>query len=135
MTIFVNASALTSIIANEADATALESALDADPVRLCSALSLWETMAGLRKSYGLPPSRAREQVSLYRQVGDLTIVDIGEREFDLAAEAYEKFGKGRHSAALNMGDCFAYACAKANRAKLLCKGGDFSFSGIDQAKP
>jgi ribonuclease VapC len=43
----------------------------------------------------------------------------------LAVEAYARFGKGRHPAALNMGDCHAYACAKANGARLLFKGGDF----------
>jgi len=44
---------------------------------------------------------------------------------ELALDAYARYGKGRHRAALNMGDCFAYACAKANRAKLLYKGDDF----------
>ena len=51
----------------------------------------------------------------------------------VAADAYAHFGKGRHPAALNMGDCFAYACAKANKAKLLFKGNDFSKTDIDVA--
>ena len=38
--------------------------------------------------------------------------------------------KGRHRAALNMGDCFAYACAKMNRVPLLCKGDDFVHTDI-----
>lgn len=42
------------------------------------------------------------------------------------ADAYAQFGKGRHSAALNMGDRFAYACAKSNRATLLYTGDDFA---------
>ena len=42
----------------------------------------------------------------------------------LAADAYARYGKGRHVAALNMGDCFAYACAKAHGARLLYKGDD-----------
>ena len=42
-----------------------------------------------------------------------------------AADAYARFGKGRHPAALNIGDCFAYACAQAHGAKLLFKGDDF----------
>ena len=64
---------------------------------------------------------------------DLRFVGIGEREFELAAQAYAEFGKGRHQAALNMGDCFAYACAKANRARLLFKGDDFSKTDIAPA--
>ncbi len=61
------------------------------------------------------------------------MVGIGEREFELAAEAYAEFGKGRHQAALNMGDCFAYACARANHARLLFKGDDFSKTDIPPA--
>jgi ribonuclease VapC len=59
-------------------------------------------------------------------------VGIGER--DLAAKAYAGFGKGRHPAALNMGDCLAYACAKANQAALLFKGDDFRSTGIRVAR-
>ncbi len=47
-----------------------------------------------------------------------------------AVDAYADFGKGRHLAALNMGDCFAYACAKANGAKLLYKGNDFTHTDL-----
>jgi ribonuclease VapC len=47
-------------------------------------------------------------------------------ELGLAAiEAFERFGKGRHPAALNLGDCFAYACAQRPSSPLLCKGNDF----------
>ena len=66
-------------------------------------------------------------------IGKLQFVNIGETEFHIAADAYAHFGKGRHPAALNMGDCFAYACAKANKAKLLFNGNDFSKTDIDVA--
>ena len=49
---------------------------------------------------------------------------------DLATRAYAEFGRERHPAALNMGDCFAYACAKANGAKLLFKGEDLAKTDI-----
>ena len=52
-------------------------------------------------------------------------VEVGERGWRLAPDAHARYGKGRHRAALNMGDCFACACAKANGAKLLYKGEDF----------
>jgi ribonuclease VapC len=68
---------------------------------------------------------ARESVGRFLEAGGFRFVGIGERELDLALDAYARYGKGRHRAALNMGDCFAYACAKANRAKLLYKGEDF----------
>jgi ribonuclease VapC len=43
----------------------------------------------------------------------------------MAIDAFERFGKGRHPAALNLGDCFAYACARRLDTALLCKGSDF----------
>lgn len=76
---------------------------------------------------------ARTEVQSFIRLNDLKFVSIGERELELAAQAYAEFGKGRHSAALNMGDCFAYACAKANRAKLLFKGDDFTKTDITPA--
>ena len=55
---------------------------------------------------------------------------IGKPEYDLGLEAYAHYGKGRHPAKLNMGDCFAYACAKSHKAKLLFKGDDFTKTDI-----
>ncbi|WP_244480517.1 type II toxin-antitoxin system VapC family toxin [Methylobacterium sp. Leaf399] len=53
-------------------------------------------------------------------------IPIGEAESELAIEAYARFGKGRHPAALDRGDCHAHACAKAHRAALPFEGDDFS---------
>jgi ribonuclease VapC len=61
------------------------------------------------------------------------MVPIGGREFDLAADAYARFGKGRHPAKLNMGDCYAYACARANHARLLFTGAEFVKTDIEAA--
>lgn len=55
---------------------------------------------------------------------------IGAKEADLAVEAMRVYGRGRHPAALNMGDCFAYASAKAAGASLLHKGGDFALTDL-----
>jgi ribonuclease VapC len=128
--IFVDASALVSMIAGESDFESLADRLEPATARFCSAISLWETIAALCRSYGLTVHKARREVELFRQDYQLVLVPIGEHEAELAAEAYAKFGKGRHPAALNMGDCFAYACAKANNAKLLFKGDDFSKTDI-----
>lgn len=132
MTIFVDASALIAIIAGEPDAEDLSDRLDADPDRLCSALSAWETVAGLVRSYAFIIEDARETVGLFLKTGSIRFVSVGEAEFDLAVEAYARFGKGRHPAGLNLGDCHAYACAKAHRARLLFKGDDFSKTDIAQ---
>ncbi len=124
--IFADASALIAIIIEEDGADALADALDADQLRLCSALSVWETVAGLCRSYTFSVPTARAHVRRFLDAGRFQFVGIGEQEWEIAAEAYAQFGRGRHPAALNMGDCFAYACAKSNRAKLLYKGEDFA---------
>ena len=126
MTIFADASALIAIIAGEDDADALADTLEADRVRLCSAVSVWEAVAGLCRSYALTVPDARTRTRGFLDAAGVRFVAIGEREADIAANAYARFGKGRHPAALNMGDCFAYACAKANDAALLYKGDDFA---------
>jgi ribonuclease VapC len=51
----------------------------------------------------------------------------------LARQAFVLFGKGRHKAGLNFGDCFSYALAKAYREALLFKGGDFGYTDLDAA--
>lgn len=126
MTLFVDASALIALIAGEEGADALADRLQAAPLRLCSALSVWETVAGLCRSYTFAVPDAQEHVRRFIEAADLRFVNIGEREFDIAVDAYARFGKGRHPAALNIGDCYAYACAKANGAALLFKGDDFT---------
>jgi ribonuclease VapC len=115
-----------SIIAGDDDADRLADLLDEHEERLCSALSVWETIAGLRRSYALSVPAARERATVFVAFLRLKFVPIGERECELAADALARYGKGRHPAQLNMGDCFAYACAKAHGARLLYKGQDFT---------
>lgn len=133
MKIFADASALIAIIADEPKADALADALEAATIRLCSPMSVWETVAGLCHSHGLSIQSAQAEVQPFLQSGSLTFVPIAEREFAFAIEAYARFGKGRHAAALNMGDCFAYACARSNDAKLLFLGDDFARTDITPA--
>jgi ribonuclease VapC len=132
--VFVDASALIAIIAGEPEAANLADLLEAERLRFCSAVSVWQTVAGLCRSYTFSVPAARTHVRRFLEAGDLQFVAIGEREFEIAADAYAQYGKGRHPAALNMGDCYAYACAKANRAKLLFKGEDFTKTDITPAR-
>jgi ribonuclease VapC len=132
--IFADASALIAIVAKEPHAVALAEVLETDQGRICSALSVWETVAGLCRSYVFSFPAARARVRLFLDVLGFRYVGIGEREFEIAADAYERFGKGRHPAALNMGDCYAYACAKANGARLLFTGEDFGKTDIPDAR-
>jgi ribonuclease VapC len=133
VTIFADASALVAVIAQEAEAVAFADCLDGDPQRLCSALSAWESVAALVRRYEFSALSARARVRLFLDAMGFTFVGIGEPEFMIAADAYARYGKGRHPAALNMGDCFAYACAHTNGARLLFKGGDFARTDIESA--
>lgn len=64
---------------------------------------------------------------------DVRLVDVTPEQARLAREAYKSFGKGNHPARLNLGDCFAYALAKARREPLLFKGDDFRMTDIEAA--
>ncbi len=130
MTIFADASALIAIVAGEPEADMLSDLLETETVRLCSAVSIWETVAGLCRSYMFSVPSARTHVQRFLDEAGFRFVAIGEKESGIALDAYAEFGKGRHPASLNMGDCYAYACAKANDAKLLFKGEEFGKTGI-----
>lgn len=64
---------------------------------------------------------------------DLTFVPFDEHQCEIAAEAFQRFGKGRHRAGLNFGDCAAYALAVAEAEPLLFKGTDFSATDVECA--
>jgi ribonuclease VapC len=103
--------------------------LDADAVRI-SAPTVVETMlvfAGRRRS-----SEAGEVDALLQELG-VTVVPFGERECRAAVAAFLKYGRGRHRAGLNLGDCFAYAAASVAGDSLLFVGNDFNRTDIDPA--
>lgn len=126
MTLFVDASALVALAADEPERAVFAARIAADEDPLWSAMARWEAIAALCRSYELKTVDARQRITDFADASGLRMVPIGGREADCAHEAYVMFGKGRHKAGLNMGDCFAYACAKANDARLLYKGNDFA---------
>lgn len=70
--------------------------------------------------------------SLFQEAG-IRIAASDETQARLAREAYQRFGKGSHPARLNLGDCFAYALAKARGEPLLFKGEDFRLTDVEAA--
>ncbi len=100
MTIFVDASALIAIIAEEAPALQVADALETGPIRLCSAMSVWESAAALRRSHAFAIPEARALVGRYLDVGGIEFVGIGEAEYAVADDAYARFGKTDIQAAL-----------------------------------
>ena len=61
------------------------------------------------------------------------VVPFGEEHFGTAVDAWLRFGRGRHPAALNLGDCFTYATARLAGEPLLCIGQDFAKTDLDLA--
>ncbi len=131
MSLFVDASALVAVIASEPERLAFARRMAAQDRLLWSAMSCWETVSALRTSYRWSIADARAEVELIVGRLPFELVPIGERERATALDAYHTYGRGsEHPAKLNMGDCFAYACAKTNGAKLLYKGEDFSHTDL-----
>ena len=67
---------------------------------------------------------------LYR--GGVEVVDVDQGQIEIARLAWRRFGRGRHPASLNYGDCFAYALAKSRRTALLSIGNDFAQTDIER---
>lgn len=126
MTLFVDASVLVAMLVGEEDGEQLSITVRDAEDPISSAVAQWEAVTALCRSYRFPTDAARQAVADVTEARPIRIVPIGEAEMALALDAYARYGKGRHPAALNMGDCFAYACAVANDARLLYKGEAFS---------
>jgi ribonuclease VapC len=130
---FVDASAIIGIIAMEEDAASLAGRLARDPRPTTSAMAIFEATAGLARIANAPVADAHGLVERFLGEIGATVVPIDRDTGTAAIEAFARFGKGRHPAGLNMGDCFAYACAKQTGSPLLCKGNDFPRSDIPLA--
>ena len=75
----------------------------------------------------------REDIDGWIRERRIEIIPVDHGLAELAADAFARFGKGRHPASLNYGDCFAYALAKHLRAPLLFKGEDFAKTDVESA--
>lgn len=130
---FIDASAMVAMLTGEIEAARLADDLAVADNRMTSAVAVYETVAALCRARAYSVSEAQYIVARFLTAGDIRIMPIGEAEMNIALAAFDHFGKGRHPAALNMGDCFSYAVAKSHDVPLLYKGEDFSKT--DLARP
>lgn len=126
----VDTSALIALLGMEAEAARIAAALESDPSRMMSAATLVEAGIVVESRYG--PAGARE-LDLLVAKGGFTVESVTAEQADVAREAWRRYGKGRHSAGLNFGDCFSYALAKIKGEPLLFKGDDFPQTDIAAA--
>jgi ribonuclease VapC len=129
--VFVDTSAIVAIILDEHDASALADALESAERRLTSAAVRLETCMVLTSRLDISPIGAQDLFDDFASQGGVAELSIDERVGRLAVECFARYGKGRHAAALNFGDCLSYACAKAHDAALLFKGDDFRRTDIE----
>lgn len=128
----IDTSALLVILTNEPDAAAYAHAIADDLRRLISAASLLETAIVVETRYGEPGGRELDLL-IYKAAVQIAPVDSD--QIEVARQAYRRFGKGRHPASLNFGDCFSYALAAVTGEPLLFKGRDFALTDISTALP
>ena len=96
--------------------------------RLISAANLLETGIVLEVKRG---EAAGREFDLFVVRAGLEVISVDTEQVEIARSAWRKYGKGRHPAALNFGDCFAYALAKSTGEPLLAKGGDFAQTDVE----
>jgi ribonuclease VapC len=129
---FIDASAMVAMLTYEPEGDRLARLLNEGKSPMTSATTVYETAARLMSKSSLSGRRSAPDGRRI-PARATSVVALGEREAQIALEAFERFGKRRHPANLNIGDRFAYACAKAHHAALLFIGGDFSQTDVDAA--
>lgn len=127
---FLDASAIVAILAREPDWEALALKIAPPKQTIVSPLAIYEAVLGLVRSQSCEIETAETLVEQFLKQAGATLVSIDETIGRGAVAAFSRFGKGRHRAGLNMGDCFSYACAKTHRVPLLFKGDDFVHTDI-----
>jgi ribonuclease VapC len=127
----VDSSAIVAILRAEPDAEKFAKAIKSAPKRRVSAASYVE--AAVVIDGGGDPVASRRFDDFFR-VSGVVVEVVTPKQAELARQAYRDFGKGRHKAGLNFGDCFAYALAKEMDEPLLFKGKDFSHTDIEAVK-
>jgi ribonuclease VapC len=132
--IVLHSSAVIAIFRQETEAAqfAQRIATDDDPVM--SAANIVEVSIVLRGLKDLPAAKAERWLDDFVATAGIRIEPVTPDQARIARAAHLRYGKGTgHSAALNYGDCFAYALAKAMDAALLCKGNDFPQTDVRMA--
>jgi len=123
----IDTSALAAIFFGEPERQKFLTAITSTATRLVSAATVLETGIVIESRLG---DSAGREFDLFLVRANLRIVPVDAEQTELARSAWRRFGKGRHAAALNYGDCFVYALAKWSGEPLLAKGTDFSSADI-----
>lgn len=127
---FLDASAIIAMIAGESDAASLAARLGQVQQAITSPIAIYEAVLGLARVGNISIADASALIDAFLAEIGATVMPIDAACGQAAVAAFDRFGKGRHPAALNLGDCFAYSCAQQHHVPLLCKGADFPRTDI-----
>lgn len=128
----IDSSAIVAILFGEPEAEAFEAAVVDDPVRLMSAATVVEAAIVVEARLGEQGGR---ELDLWLHKAGVVVVGFDAEQVDLARHAWRTYGRRRHPAGLNLGDCFSYALARSRGQKLLFKGDDFSKTDVVPSLP
>jgi ribonuclease VapC len=123
----IDTSAFIAILLGEPEGMAFIQAITADQTRLASAATVFETSMVLVTRRGEP---GVDDFRAFCTRAAIQTVGFEPAQLDLAIDGFRRFGKRRHPAGLNFGDCISYALAKATGEPLLFKGDDFSRTDV-----
>lgn len=127
---FLDASAIVAILVEESDAASLAKRIEQSAEPCTSPIAVYEAVAGVARRLNVTIRSAEASLDRFLESARVQIVPITAEIGRAALSAFERYGRGRHPAALNMGDCFAYACARQFDVPLLFKGDDFPLTDI-----
>lgn len=123
----IDTSALVAILRDEPERSAFNRAIEAADRPILSVASFLEESMVIDTRHG--PDGVRD-LDLFIAKADIDLVAVDADQAYVARAAFRSYGKGRHPAGLNFGDCFAYALAKTSGEPLLFKGSDFPLTDI-----
>ena len=128
----LDTSALLAILLDEPERRRFVEAIEADPTRVLSAATLVECSIVLEVRHG--PDGVRD-LDLLLARAEISVAPVDVDQAYEARHAFRNFGRGRHRAKLNFGDCFAYALSRSLGEPLLFKGSDFALTDVSSALP
>ncbi|PSS61943.1 VapC toxin family PIN domain ribonuclease [Ensifer sp. NM-2] len=126
----VDTSAIVAIAFNEPDAETYDQKVVDAPRRFISAATILELSIVIEARLG---EAGAAELDLWLYKAGVEVVAVDAEQITIAGRAWRNFGKGRHPASLDFGDCFSYALAKSRNEPLLFNGDDFSGTDIEAA--
>jgi len=130
--IVVDTSAVVAILTSDTGADELGDALEQHTPRLLAAPTLVELGIVFEARYG---AAAGGIIERFVREAAIEVTPCDRRHADHALDGWRRFGKGRHRAGLNLGDCFSYGLATLTGYPVLCTGEDFARTDVDVLRP